>query len=127
MSGSGRDSRMLKLCVAGAAGKMGNAVIREATAKGFQVVGAVEAAGNACIGKSLKELGISNFDTRIVGPEGIREAVRDADVYVTFTAPVAEVQNVPVVASLGKRIILGTTGFTEEQNQLIRGAVQGKV
>jgi len=41
---------MLKLCVAGAAGKMGNAVIREAAAKGFQVVGAVEAAGNACLG-----------------------------------------------------------------------------
>src|SRR4030066_1584817 len=118
---------MLKLCVAGAAGKMGNAVIREAAAKGHQVVGAVEAAGNVCIGKSLRELGISDFDTRIVGSEGISGALRDADVYVTFTAPAAEVQNIPVVAEMGKRIVLGTTGFTEEENQRIREAVQGKV
>jgi 4-hydroxy-tetrahydrodipicolinate reductase len=118
---------MLKLCVAGAAGKMGNAIIREAAAKGFDVVGAVEAAGNACIGKSLRELGISNSETRIVGPEGIGESARNADIYVTFTAPAAEVQNIPVVAGLGKRIVLGTTGFTEEQNRLIRDSVQGKV
>ena len=118
---------MLKLCIAGAAGKMGNAVIREAAAKGFEIVGTVEAAGNACIGKSLRELGISNFDTRIMGPERISDAVQNADVYVTFTAPAAEVQNIPAVAGLGKRIVLGTTGFTEEQNRQIREAVQGKV
>jgi len=118
---------MLKLCIAGAAGKMGNAVIREAAAKGFEIVGTVEAAGNACIGKSLRELGISNFDTRIMGPERIGDAVQNADVYVTFTAPAAEVQNIPAVAGLGKRIVLGTTGFTEEQNRQIREAVQGKV
>ena len=127
MSDFGRDSRMLKLCVAGAAGKMGNAIIREAAAKGFQVVGAVEAANNPFVGKSVREFGISDFDTQIVGPEGISEAVRDADVYVTFTAPGAEVQNIPTVANLGKRIILGTTGFTEEQNHSVRRAVRDKV
>ena len=58
MNDSGRDLHMLKLCVAGAAGKMGNAIIREAAAKGFQVVGAVEAPGNVCISKSLRTLGI---------------------------------------------------------------------
>jgi 4-hydroxy-tetrahydrodipicolinate reductase len=118
---------MLKLCVAGAAGKMGNAVIREAAAKGHQVVGAVEATGNVCIGKSLRELGITDLDTRIVGPEGVSEAVVNADVYVTFTSPAAEVQNIPVVANLGKKIILGTTGFNDTQNRLVREAVEGKV
>jgi 4-hydroxy-tetrahydrodipicolinate reductase len=127
MSGSGRDSLMLKLCVAGAAGKMGNAVIREATAKGHRVVGAVEASGNACIGKSLKELAIADYDTKIVGPDRIGEAAREADVYVTFTAPAAEVQNIPIIAGLGKRIVLGTTGLSEEQNRRVREAVQGRV
>jgi 4-hydroxy-tetrahydrodipicolinate reductase len=118
---------MLKLCVAGAAGRMGNAVIREAAAKGHRVVGAVEAAGNADIGRSLRELGISDFDTKIVSPEAIGEAAGNADIYVTFTAPAAEVKNIPVVAGLGKRIVLGTTGLSEEQNQRVREAVQGKV
>jgi 4-hydroxy-tetrahydrodipicolinate reductase len=127
MNGSGRGSRMLKLCIAGAAGKMGNAVIREAAAKGYQVVGAVEAAGNPAIGKSLRELGISDFHTEIVSPERIREAAEVSDVYVTFTSPTAEVQNIPVVASLGKRIVLGTTGFSDVQNRIVREAVIGKV
>ncbi len=46
---------------------------------------------------------------------------------MTFTAPAAEVLNLPLVASLGKRIVLGTTGFTEEQTRQVRNAVEGKV
>jgi 4-hydroxy-tetrahydrodipicolinate reductase len=118
---------MLKLCIAGAAGRMGNAVIHEAVAKGHQITGAIEALGNPCVGKTLRELGICDFDTRILGSDRISEACIDADVYVTFTAPAAEVQNVPAVAALGKRVVLGTTGFNEEQNRQIREAVQGKV
>jgi 4-hydroxy-tetrahydrodipicolinate reductase len=106
---------------------MGNAIIHEAASKGHQIIGAIEASGNPCIGKSLRELGICNSDTRIVGPDRLSEAAREADVYITFTSPAAEVQNIPAVAKLGKRIILGTTGFTEEQNRQIRNAVEGKV
>jgi len=118
---------MLKLCVAGAAGKMGNAIIQEATTKGHQIVGALEGSDNPAIGKSLKQLGIANSNTCIVGPDKLTDAVKDADVYVTFTSPAAEVQNLPAVANLGKRTILGTTGFTEEQNRKIRAAVENKV
>jgi 4-hydroxy-tetrahydrodipicolinate reductase len=118
---------MLKLCVAGAAGRMGNAVIKEATAKGHQIVGAVEASNSPHIGESMMELGLCDSEIRIVGADRLSDAVRDADVYVTFTTPAAEVVNLPVVAILGKRIILGTTGFTQEQNLQVRQAVEGKV
>jgi 4-hydroxy-tetrahydrodipicolinate reductase len=118
---------MLKLCVAGAAGRMGNAVINEATSKGHQIVGAIEAPNNPCIGKTLRELGISNSETQILSSDRINEAVHDADVYVSFTMPTAEVVNIPLVANLGKRIILGTTGFTPEQNRQVVNAMSGKV
>jgi 4-hydroxy-tetrahydrodipicolinate reductase len=118
---------MLKLCVAGAAGKMGNAIINEATAKGHQITGATEAPNTPCIGKSLKDLGICNSDTRILSSEKLSEAVSDADVYISFTSPTAEVINIPVVANLRKRIILGTTGFTAEQNHHVINAMTGKV
>jgi 4-hydroxy-tetrahydrodipicolinate reductase len=118
---------MLRLCVAGAAGRMGSTVIREAVAKGHQITGAVEAPDNPCIGRTLSEIGICDSDTRIVGSDRISEAARDADVYVTFTAPAAEMQNIPVVAALDKRVVLGTTGFTEEQTRTLREAVQGRV
>jgi 4-hydroxy-tetrahydrodipicolinate reductase len=118
---------MLKLCIAGAAGRMGVAIINEATAKGHQIVGAIEASNAPCIGKSLRELGICNSDARILSPDRLSEAVRDADVFISFTAPAADVVNIPVVAGLGKRIILGTTGFTPEQNRTVVDAMSGKV
>jgi 4-hydroxy-tetrahydrodipicolinate reductase len=118
---------MLKLCVAGAAGKMGKAIIQEAAAKGHQIVGAVEAQGNPTVGKSLMQLGIVSSDTCIMGPENLCDAVSNADVYITFTSPDAEVLNLPAVAKMGKRIVLGTTGFTAEQNRIIRAAVETKV
>jgi 4-hydroxy-tetrahydrodipicolinate reductase len=118
---------MLKLCVAGAAGRMGNAIIAEAIAKGHQIVGAIEAPSTPCIGKSLRELGICNSDTKILSSDRISDAVPGADIYVSFTMPAAEVVNIPIVANLGKRIILGTTGFTPEQNRQVVAAMTGKV
>ena len=106
---------------------MGNAIIQEAASKGHQIVGAIEVSGSPCIGKTLSEIGITHSGTRIIGPEGLSQACGNADVYISFTSPAAEVTNIPIVASLGKRIILGTTGFTEEQNRQIRNAMDGKV
>ena len=118
---------MLKLCVAGAAGRMGNAIITEATSKGHQVVGAIEAPNNPCVGKTLRELSITNSDTQILSSDRLNEAVQAADIYASFTLPTAEVINIPIVANLGKRIILGTTGFTSEQNRQVVAAMSGKV
>jgi len=118
---------MLKLCVAGAAGRMGSAVIHDAVTKGHQITGAIEAADTPCIGRTLRELSICDSDTRIISADRISEACIDADVYITFTTPAAEVKNVPAVVELGKRVVMGTTGFTEEQNRHLREAVDGKI
>ena len=118
---------MLKLCVAGAAGRMGNAIITEAISRGHQIVGAIEAPNNPSIGKTLQELGITNSDTPILSSDKLGEAIRDADTYISFTMPIAEVINIPVAAKAGKRIILGTTGFTAEQNRQVIAAMIDKV
>ena len=106
---------------------MGHAIIREATAKGHQIVGAVEADGNPAVGRSLKQLDLAESETCVVGPEKLADAAKHADVYLTFTSPAAEAHNLPIVADLGKRIVLGTTGITEEQSRKIRAAVETKV
>jgi len=118
---------MLKLCIAGASGRMGIAIINEAVAKGHQIVGAIEAPNTPVIGKSLRELNIANSDTTMLSSDRIREAVRNADIYISFTLPVAEFTNIPIVANLGKRIILGTTGFNPEQNRQIIAQMSDKV
>lgn len=117
---------MLKLCIAGAAGRMGNAIINEATAKGHQIVGAIEAPSNPAVGKSLRELGM-NSDAKIQSSDKLSQTIQNADVYISFTLPDAELTNIPIVAPLGKRIILGTTGFTPDQNRQVVSAMSGKV
>ncbi|MEM1550573.1 MAG: 4-hydroxy-tetrahydrodipicolinate reductase [Candidatus Bathyarchaeia archaeon] len=117
----------IRLCVAGATGRMGSTLIREAIARDFKIVGAVVRRGNPNVDKTLREAGICDLDVKIVDSSRIPEAVKDADVYVSFTTPEAEVTNLPLVADLGKRIVMGTTGFTEEQMQKIKEAVSNKV
>jgi len=117
---------MLKLCIAGV-GRMGQAIIHEAVAKGHQISGAIEAPNCPVLGKSLQELGLCNSETKLLSSEQIREAVADSDVFISFSAPAADIVNVPIVAGMGKRIILGTTGFTVDQNKQIIEILTGKV
>ncbi len=117
---------MLNLCIAGI-GRMGKAIIHEAVAKGHQISGAIEAPSCPVIGKTLRELGVCNSDTKLFSSEQIREAVQNADVFISFSAPAADLVNIPIVVDLGKRIILGTTGFTPEQTTQITTLMRGKV
>jgi len=117
----------IRLCVAGATGRMGSVLVREAIARGFKIVGAVAAKTDPNVDKTLRDAGICDLNIKIVDPSRMPEAVKEADVYVTFTTPEAEVSNLPVVAELGKRIVMGTTGFSEEQMRKIREAVSNKV
>jgi 4-hydroxy-tetrahydrodipicolinate reductase len=117
---------MLNLCIAGL-GRMGQAVIHEAVAKGHQISGVIEAPSCPVVGKSLRELGVCNCETKLLSSEQIREALQNSDVFISFSAPAADLVNVPIAASMGKRIILGTTGFTPEQNRQVTAAMSGKV
>lgn len=118
---------MIRICVAGATGRMGSTLIHEAANKGFDVIGAVAAPDDPGIGKTLQELGICNLDVPVADPTTLREAVERADVYVSFTTPEAELSNIPLVADAGKRIVMGTTGFTEEQMNGLKAVVSSKV
>ena len=97
---------MLKLCVAGASGRMGQAIINEAIAKGHQVVGAIEAPCSPAVGKTLQELGM-NSGAAILSAEKLSQALSDADTFISFTVPAADLINVPIAADMGKRCHFG--------------------
>ncbi len=117
---------MLNLCIAGV-GRMGQAIIHEAVAKGHQINGVIEAPNCPVVGKSLRELGVCNSETMLLSSEQIREALQNSDVFISFAVPAADLVNVPIAVSMGKRIVLGTTGFTPEQNRQVTAAMAGKV
>ncbi|MFW6110787.1 MAG: 4-hydroxy-tetrahydrodipicolinate reductase [Thermoproteota archaeon] len=118
---------MIKLCVAGATGRMGSTVIKEAVKRDFEVVGAIAAPGEAEQGKTLRELQLCDSDVKILDPTRLEETVQKAEVYISFTSPKAELNNIPKVADLGTKIVMGTTGFTEDQMAQLKSAVASKV
>ena len=118
---------MIKLCVAGATGRMGSTIIREAVNRRFEVTGAIADSSDPKQGKTLRELGLCDSDLSIVDPSELEKAVEKADVYVSFTSPEAELSNIPIVASLGKRIVMGTTGFTDDQMKQLKTIAGSRV
>ncbi|MBS7644562.1 MAG: 4-hydroxy-tetrahydrodipicolinate reductase [Candidatus Bathyarchaeia archaeon] len=120
--------KAIRICVAGADGRMGRTVIEEALNWGdIEVVGAVTAPESPNLGRRLRDLSLKPGDVEIVDPSRMEEAVKDADVYVSFTTPKAEVENLPLVARLGKGIVVGTTGLSEDQRRVVTAAVKDKV
>jgi len=117
----------IKVCISGATGRVGRVVVQEALARKFAVTGAVTDPREEAVGKSLRELGIGNSDLKVVGSDSLNGALKGAEVYISFTKPEAEVENLPVVARQGVRVLMGTTGFNEEQKTAVEEAVRGKV
>jgi len=117
----------IRVCIAGATGRMGRVVVQEALARGFDLIGAVADPQEKAVGKSLRELEIGNADIEVVGSDRLNEALKGAEVYISFTKPEAEVKNLPVVVRQGVRVLMGTTGFNEEQRTAVEEAVRGKV
>ncbi|MEM2122020.1 MAG: 4-hydroxy-tetrahydrodipicolinate reductase [Candidatus Bathyarchaeia archaeon] len=120
--------KAIKICVAGADGRMGKTVIEEALNwSDIEVVGAVTAPDSPNLGRRLGDISLKPEDVEIVDPSRLEEAVENADVYVSFTTPNAEVENLPLIAGLGKKIVVGTTGLSEDQRRFIVAAVKDKV
>src|SRR4030042_5077642 len=86
----------IRICVLGADGRMGSAIIKEAATKHFEVVGAVTIPGSENSGKTLGSLGLSPAELRIVPQQELSQALKDAEVYVSFTTPSAELEKIPV-------------------------------
>jgi dihydrodipicolinate reductase len=110
----------IKISVAGADGRMGSTIIREAFKKGtIEVVGAITAENSLNKGKKLGDLNLEPRELFIVGPNNLKKAVDPADIYVTFTTPMAELNNIPKVVELNKKVVMGTTGFSPEEYKLV--------
>lgn len=118
----------LKIAVAGAAGRMGRAVIREAlSTPGVAIAGGFERSGSEAIGRDLGPLaGLDGLG--VVVEADAADAIRRADALIDFTAPAASLANARLAAEHGVAHILGTTGFTPaEEEALAEIAVRGVI
>ncbi len=108
---------MVRIAVTGAAGRMGKTLIEAvANAEGVELTGALERPESSLIGADSGELaGLGKNGVAIAA--NIADVIDQFDVLIDFTAPVATLANAKACAEAGKNIVIGTTGFTPEQEQ----------
>ncbi|MER9053378.1 4-hydroxy-tetrahydrodipicolinate reductase [Mesorhizobium sp. M0910] len=112
------------LVVVGAAGRMGQALIRAIhTIPGARVAAAIERAGSPHIGKDAGELaGVGRLEVAI-GDDPL-PAFAKADGVLDFTTPAATVEFAGYAAQARIAHIIGTTGCSAEDNARIAAAAR---
>jgi 4-hydroxy-tetrahydrodipicolinate reductase len=112
---------MTKLAILGAAGRMGQALIRCAQQLDSVRVGAaVEQARHASLGQDAGLVAGARQTGVLLTSH--TDAAREADVLVDFSSHAAAPGNAALAASLGKGLVLGTTGLNEEESRAVREA-----
>ncbi|TIN11254.1 4-hydroxy-tetrahydrodipicolinate reductase [Mesorhizobium sp.] len=123
MSGT-NDVNEMGLVVVGAAGRMGQALIRAIhTIPGARVAGAIERAGSPHLGKDAGELaGIGTIGV-VIGDDPLPAFAR-ADGVLDFTSPAATVEFAGYAAQARIAHVIGTTGCSADDNAKIAAAAR---
>ena len=101
--------KKINLAVTGCMGRMGQQIIRSARKdKNFKLVTLTE---NRKIKKKINNVKIS-LNTE--------EAFRNANLIIDFTIPKCTFQVLKIASKLKKRVIIGTTGFSKKEENLIK-------
>ncbi len=115
---------MIRVAIVGAAGRMGKSLIQAVTdSDGFVLGAATERPGSSLVGADAGELaGVGRLDVTISDD---LEAVADSfDVLIDFTAPQVTMNHLAVCKAHGKQIVIGTTGFSDEQKAELQDAAK---
>ncbi len=115
---------MIKLTVCGATGRMGSRII--ALSKEYdnlKLVGAVEASNNPKLGLDAGLVaGIGELGVKIT--DDIKKVIKDTDIVIHFTNPEATLSHLEIVKKNKKAMVIGTTGFNNEQLSQISKAAE---
>jgi 4-hydroxy-tetrahydrodipicolinate reductase len=106
----------MKIAIAGAAGRMGQMLIRRiAATEGCSLVGAIESATSNAVGSDVGG---------IKATADAAAAMGGADVLIDFTVPAATVAHARIAADKGVAVVIGTTGLNPEQGKAILDAAR---
>ena len=112
-----------RICVVGATGKFGRSII-SLKDPNINVTGAVSSDTNPLVGRPITELGVQDSNVRITRASEIEKGVGDSDVVLFVSTPIADMNNIPKIIQLKKRIVVGTTGFDHAQYEKLRSMLQ---
>ena len=111
----------MKVAVAGSTGRMGRTLIETILeARDAQLVAALEQGGSNALGRDAGE-----FAGRTCGipiSDDVEQAVAACDVLIDFTRPEGTLTHLAACRKRGAKMVIGTTGFSDEQKALIAEA-----
>ncbi len=101
--------KKINLAITGCLGRMGKQLIRSSKiSKNFKVVSITE---NRIINKKIYDL----------KPQlNSKNAFKNVNVIIDFTAPKCTLQVLKIASKLKKRVVIGTTGFSKREENLIK-------
>ena len=116
------NKQSINVGVIGAGGRMGRMLI-EAVQENPQTTlnAAIERQGSSLVGADAGEVAaIGRLDVRIVND--LKAVINDIDVLIDFSLPDATEQNMQICAANKVAMVIGTTGFNEQQEQVLTEA-----
>ncbi len=112
----------MKIGVLGCAGRMGRAVLAELLAsEDLRLAGGVEQPGHPAQGQDLGVLAGADPLGLAVSADD-RALIAGADVVIEFSSPTATVAHAELAAAHGTGHVIGTTGLSAAQEQVVRTA-----
>ncbi|MDR2624401.1 MAG: 4-hydroxy-tetrahydrodipicolinate reductase [Methanobrevibacter sp.] len=119
---------MINVAITGAAGRMGSGIIKKVLEQeNMNLVAAIEIPNTPLENKDVGEVvGIGNVGVNIKGAENLEKVLKDskANVLVDFTIANAAFETIKKTAKLGINLIVGTTGFSDEQTREIHNIIK---
>lgn len=111
----------LRLCVAGATGRMGQAILGLAAKDpSLEVVSALEREGHPLVGRPLSDAvpALAGSAAKLFSDPG--KALEGAQALIDFTQPAATLANARSATVHGTALVVGTTGFKDAELESLR-------
>ncbi|WP_137935731.1 4-hydroxy-tetrahydrodipicolinate reductase [Chitinivorax sp. B] len=113
----------LKIAIAGAGGRMGRTLIETVMqADSCRLAAVLEHSGSALLGSPASLLA-PGAPVDLIVTDQLETALQGVDVLIDFTRPEGTLHHLSICRKLGVKMVVGTTGFSDEQKQqLAEGA-----
>ena len=106
---------MIRIIIDGACGRMGKMITQNVSQQeDMQIVGAIEFSEHPQLGQDVGEVaGIGAIGVPVTS--NLAAILDGGDVVIEFTSPSATIEHLQNVVDAGKRIVIATTGYDDEE------------
>ncbi len=113
---------MMRVAIVGAGGRMGRTLLEAVeNSPNLQMGAATERPGSSLLGTDAGELA-GTGKSGVILVDNLQQSIDDFDVLIDFTAPASTIEHLAICHEHGKKIVIGTTGFDDQQKQQITDA-----